>query len=52
MGRHDYKNIYEQMENQKIDVVLGAGYGAVSDYATIKNAEDRGYITELLIKNY
>lgn len=43
MGRHDYKNIYEQMENQKIDVVLGAGYGAVSDYATIKNAEDRGY---------
>ena len=43
MGRHDYKNIYEQMENQKIDVVLGAGYGAVSEYASIKNAEDRGY---------
>lgn len=43
MGRNDYKNIYEQMENQKIDVVLGAGYGAVSDYATIKNAQDRGY---------
>lgn len=43
MGRNDYKNVYEQMENQKIDVVLGAGYGAVSEYATIQNASDRGY---------
>ena len=41
--RQDYENIYQQMENQKIDVVLGSGYGAVSSYATIQNAIDRGY---------
>ncbi|MBQ7400153.1 MAG: alkaline phosphatase [Clostridia bacterium] len=41
--RTDYKSIYEQMENQGIDVVLGSGYGAVSEYATIQNAVDRGY---------
>ncbi len=44
MNRSDYKNIYEQMENKGIEVVLGAGYGAVSDYASIKNAIDAGYI--------
>ncbi len=43
MTRTDYENIYQQMENQKIDVVLGSGYGAVSSYATIQNATDRGY---------
>ena len=43
MSRQDYENIYQQMENQKIDVVLGSGYGAVSSYATIQNAADRGY---------
>lgn len=44
MNRSDYKNIYEQMENKGLEVVLGAGYGAVSDYATIQNAIDNGYI--------
>ena len=42
--REDYRNIYEQMENQGIDVVLGSGYGAVEELgATIQNAIDRGY---------
>ena len=44
MNRSDYKNIYEQMENKRLEVVLGAGYPAVSDYATIQNAIDNGYI--------
>ncbi|MBR2021641.1 MAG: alkaline phosphatase [Clostridia bacterium] len=43
MDRTDYKNLYQQIENQKIDVVLGSGYGAVKNYATISNATDRGY---------
>lgn len=43
LARDDYKNIYEQIENQNIDVVLGSGYGAVKSYATIDNAVERGY---------
>ncbi len=43
MNRSDYYNIYQQIENKGIDVVLGAGYGAVSSYATIQNAIDNGY---------
>ncbi len=43
MARDDYRNIYQQIENQGIDVVLGSGYGAVKDYATIENAKERGY---------
>ncbi|MBE6681859.1 MAG: alkaline phosphatase [Ruminococcaceae bacterium] len=43
INRNDYKNIYEQIENQNIDVVLGSGYGAVSSYATIDNAVENGY---------
>lgn len=42
-NRSDYFNIYQQIENKGIDVVLGAGYGAVSGYASIQNAIDRGY---------
>ncbi len=44
MDRSDYENIYKQMENKGMEVVLGTGYGAVSEYATIQNAIDRGYI--------
>lgn len=43
MERGDYRNIYQQIENQGIDVVLGSGYGAVSSYASIDNAVERGY---------
>ena len=43
MARDDYRNLYQQIENQGIDVVLGSGYGAVKDYATIDNAVERGY---------
>ena len=43
MARDDYRNLYQQIENQGIDVVLGSGYGAVKDYATIENAKERGY---------
>ena len=43
MARDDYKNLYEQIESQGIDVVLGSGYGAVASYASIQNATDRGY---------
>ncbi len=43
MSRDDYKTLYQQIENQGIDVVLGTGYGKVSSYATIQNAIDRGY---------
>ncbi len=42
-NRSDYYNIYQQIENKGIEVVLGAGYGQVSSYATIQNAIDRGY---------
>lgn len=43
MARDDYRNIYQQIENQGVDVVLGSGYGAVEDYASIDNAVQRGY---------
>ncbi len=43
MDRNEYNNLYQQIENQGIEVVLGSGYGAVSQYATIQNAVDRGY---------
>ena len=43
MARDDYHNLYQQIENQGVDVVLGSGYGAVSQYASIQNAVDRGY---------
>ena len=43
MARDDYYNLYQQIENQGIDVVLGSGYGAVKNYATIDNAVERGY---------
>ncbi len=42
-NRSDYYNIYQQIENKGLTVVLGAGYGAVSGYASIQNATDRGY---------
>ena len=42
-ARENYRNLYEQIENQGIDVVLGSGYGAVKNYATIDNAVERGY---------
>lgn len=42
-SRTDYYNLYQQVENKGIDVVLGAGYGEVSKYATIANATARGY---------
>ncbi len=41
--RSDYKNLYEQIENKGLDVVLGVGYGQYSQWATIQNATDRGY---------
>ncbi len=44
MSRNDYYNIYQQVENRGLEVVMGSGYGMVSEYATIKNAEDRGYL--------
>lgn len=43
VSRSDYYNLYQQIENKGINVVLGAGYGEVSKYATIQNAKDRGY---------
>lgn len=43
MARDDYRNLYQQIENQGIDVILGSGYGAVKDYASIDNAVERGY---------
>lgn len=44
-SREDYYNIYKQIENKELDVVLGAGYGTVTKYegATIQNAIDAGY---------
>lgn len=42
--RGDDYNIYQQIENKGLEVVLGVGYGMVSQYgATIQNAVDRGY---------
>lgn len=44
IDRNDYKNIYRQIENKGIDVVLGTGYGAVSSYGgTIQTAAENGY---------
>ncbi len=44
MSRNDYYNIYQQMENRGLEVVMGSGYGMVSEYATIENAAERGYL--------
>lgn len=41
--RNDEYNIYQQIENKELEVVLGVGYGMVSQYATIQNAIDNGY---------
>jgi len=41
--RNDLYNIYQQIENKGLEVVLGVGYGNVSTYATIQNAIDNGY---------
>ena len=41
--RNDIYNIYQQVENKGLEVVLGAGYGSVKNYATIQNAIDNGY---------
>ncbi len=41
--RNDLYNIYQQIENKELEVVLGVGYGNVSQYATIQNAIDAGY---------
>jgi len=41
--RGDDYNIYQQVENKDLEVVLGVGYGMVSQYATIQNAIDNGY---------
>ncbi len=44
IDRNDYKNMYKQIENQGIEVVLGAGYGAVETYGgTIDTAVENGY---------
>lgn len=44
-SRNDYANMYRQIENKEIDVVLGAGYGKVTEFdgATIDDAKARGY---------
>ncbi|MBE7011303.1 MAG: hypothetical protein E7415_01355 [Ruminococcaceae bacterium] len=42
-NRGDKYNIYQQVENRGLEVVLGVGYGQVSAYATIQNAIDNGY---------
>lgn len=41
--RNDLYDIYQQIENKGLEVVLGVGYGQVSQYATIQNAIDNGY---------
>lgn len=42
--RDDYYNIYQQIENQGLQVVFGSsGYDYVSKYASIQNAIDSGY---------
>ena len=44
IDRGDDYNIYQQIENKGLEVVLGVGYGMVSQYgATIQNAIDNGY---------
>ena len=44
-SRNDYYNIYKQIENKELDVVLGAGYGKVTEFegATLDNARNAGY---------
>ena len=41
--RSDEYDIFRQVENSDLEVVLGVGYGMVSQYATIQNAIDNGY---------
>ncbi len=42
--RGDYGTIYRQIQNQRLDVVLGSGYGAVAEYdGSIDAAKERGY---------
>lgn len=44
IDRGDDYNIYQQIENKGLEVVLGVGYGMVSQYgATMQNAIDNGY---------
>lgn len=44
IDRGDDYNIYQQIENKGLEVVLGVGYGMVSQYgATIQNAKNNGY---------
>ena len=43
IARGDEYNIFQQVENKDLEVVLGVGYGMVSQYATIQNAIDNGY---------
>ena len=44
-SREDYINMYRQIENKELNVVLGAGYGKVTEFhgATIDDAVARGY---------
>ena len=42
-SRSDEYDIYQQVENRGLEVVLGVGYGMVSQYASIQNAIDNGY---------
>ena len=41
--RSNEYDIFRQIENSDLEVVLGVGYGMVSQYATIQNAIDNGY---------
>lgn len=44
VDRSDGYNIYQQIENKELEVVLGVGYGMAAQYgATIQNAVDNGY---------
>ncbi|MBR5308962.1 MAG: alkaline phosphatase [Clostridia bacterium] len=44
-SREDYINMYRQVESKEMDVVLGVGYGKVTEFhgATIDDAVARGY---------
>lgn len=42
-NRGDVYNIYQQVENRGLEVVLGVGYGNISKPASIQNAIDNGY---------
>lgn len=44
-SRNDYYNIYKQIENKELNVVLGAAYGKVTEFegATLDNARNAGY---------